>query len=65
MVAVSMRIGTRKSNRALAKTGGIARRLLTAAPEPDVEIPKFETAGDETGKLLVQGGKDAARAMKA
>lgn len=50
---------------ALAQTGDIARRLLTAAPERDVEIAKFETAGDETSKLLVNGGKDAARAMKA
>ena len=50
---------------ALAQTGDIARRLLTAAPELDVEIPKFETAGDETGKLLVHGVEDAARAMKA
>lgn len=50
---------------ALAQTGDIARRLLTAAPELDVEIAKFETTGDETSKLLVQGGKDAARAMKA
>ena len=50
---------------ALAQTGDIARRLLTAAPEPDVEIPKFETAGDETSKLLEYGVEDAARAMKA
>lgn len=60
-----MRIGRRKSTMALAQTGDIARRLLTAAPELDVEIPKFETAGDETGKLLVHGVEDAARAMKA
>jgi hydroxymethylbilane synthase len=60
-----MRIGTRKSIMALAQTGDIARRLLTAAPELDVEIAKFETTGDETSKLLVHGGKDAARAMKA
>jgi len=65
-----MRIGTRKSIMALAQTGDIARRLLTAAPELDVEIAKFETAkfetaADETSKLLGHGGKDAARAMKA
>ena len=60
-----MRIGTRKSNMALAQTEDLARRLLTAAPELDVEIAKFETAGDETSKLLGYGGKDAAWAMKA
>jgi hydroxymethylbilane synthase len=60
-----MRIGTRKSIMALAQTGDIARPLLTAAPQPDVEIPKFETAGDETSKPLEHGVEDAARAMKA
>ena len=57
-----MRIGTRKSTMALAQTEDIARRLLTAAPELDVEIVKFETTGDsdQTSKLLVHGGKGAA-----
>jgi hydroxymethylbilane synthase len=61
-VAVSMRIGTRKSTMALAQTQEIARRLKAAAPEIDVEIVKFETIGDtdQTGKLLMHGGKGGA-----
>ena len=45
LVAVSMRIGTRKSTMALAQTEEIARRLQAAAPELGVEIVKFETVG--------------------
>jgi hydroxymethylbilane synthase len=62
LVAVSMRIGTRKSTMALAQTEAIAKRLSAAVPELDVEIVKFETAGDidQTGKLLVHGGKGGA-----
>ncbi len=62
MVAIRMRIGTRKSVMALAQTGEIARRLTAAAPELDVEIVKFETTGDsdQTGKLLQHGGKGGA-----
>jgi hydroxymethylbilane synthase len=62
VVAVSMRIGTRKSTMALAQTEDIARRLLAAAPELDVEIVKFETVGDtdQTSKLLKHGGKGGA-----
>ena len=61
-MAVSMRIGTRKSTMALAQTEDIARRLSMAAPELDVEIVKFETTGDsdQTSKLLVHGGKGGA-----
>jgi hydroxymethylbilane synthase len=61
-VAVSMRIGTRKSTMALAQTDDIARRLSTATPELGVEIVKFETTGDndQTGKLLIHGGKGGA-----
>jgi hydroxymethylbilane synthase len=61
-VAVTMRIGTRKSTMALAQTEDIARRLSAAAPELDVEIVKFETTGDidQTSKLLVHGGKGGA-----
>jgi hydroxymethylbilane synthase len=57
-----MRIGTRKSTMALAQTEEIARRLLAADPALDVEIVKFETAGDsdQTSKLLVHGGKGGA-----
>src|SRR3954469_837747 len=57
-----MRIGTRKSTMALAQTAEIVRRLALAAPQLDVEIVKFETAGDadQTGKLLVHGGKGGA-----
>jgi hydroxymethylbilane synthase len=62
VVAVSMRIGTRKSTMALAQTEDIARRLSTAAAELNVEIVKFETAGDtdQTSKLLIHGGKGGA-----
>ncbi len=62
MATVSMRIGTRKSTMALAQTEEIARRLIAAAPELDVEIVKFETRGDQdqTGKLLRHGGKGGA-----
>src|SRR6478735_9682710 len=61
-VAVSMRIGTRKSVMALAQTEEIARQLTAAAPELDVEIVKFETVGDtdQTSKLLMHGGKGGA-----
>jgi hydroxymethylbilane synthase len=57
-----MRIGTRKSVMALAQTEDIAQRLSKAAPEPGVEIVKFETAGDsdQTSKLLIHGGKGGA-----
>jgi len=57
-----MRIGTRKSTMALAQTQQIARRLALAAPDIDVEIVKFETIGDtdQTGKLLMHGGKGGA-----
>jgi hydroxymethylbilane synthase len=57
-----LRIGTRKSAMALAQTEEIARRLVAAAPEVDVEIVKFETTGDidQTGKLLPHGGKGGA-----
>lgn len=62
MVAVSMRIGTRKSTMALAQTNDIARRLSMAAPELNVEIVRFETTGDndQTSKLLIHGGKGGA-----
>jgi len=61
VVAVSMRIGTRKSTMALAQTEEIARRLTAAAPDLQVEIVKFETVGDsdQTSKLLTM----AARAV--
>lgn len=61
-MAVSIRIGTRKSTMALAQTVDIAQRLSVAAPELDVEIVKFETTGDsdQTSKLLVHGGKGGA-----
>jgi hydroxymethylbilane synthase len=54
VVAIRIRIGTRKSAMALAQTEEIARRLTAAAPGIDVEIVKFETSGDQdqTGKLL-------------
>src|SRR5712672_4578955 len=47
---------------ALAQTEEIARRLIAASPELDVEIVKFETTGDsdQTGKLLPHGGKGGA-----
>src|SRR6187455_1067759 len=62
LVAVSMRIGTRKSTMALAQTEEIARRLKAAAPDLDVEVIKFETVGDtdQTSKLLMHGGKGGA-----
>jgi hydroxymethylbilane synthase len=62
VVAVSMRIGTRKSTMALAQTEDIARRLSAAAPDLSVEIVKFETVGDtdQTSKLLSHGGKGGA-----
>ena len=58
MVAVSMRIGTRKSAMAIAQTDDIARRLSMVAPELNVEIVRFETTGDndQTSKLLIHGG---------
>jgi len=61
-VAIRIRIGTRKSVMALAQTEEVARRLAAAAPGIDVEIVKFETAGDsdQTGKLLPHGGKGGA-----
>jgi hydroxymethylbilane synthase len=61
-VAVSMRIGTRKSTMAVAQTEDIARRLSQAASGLDVEIVKFETVGDadQTSKLLTHGGKGGA-----
>jgi hydroxymethylbilane synthase len=62
VVAIRIRIGTRKSVMALAQTEEIARRLTAVAPELDVEIVKFETTGDsdQTGKLLQHGGKGGA-----
>ena len=62
MVAIGLRIGTRKSAMALAQTEEIARRLTAAAPDLDVEIIKFETTGDsdQIGKLLPHGGKGGA-----
>ncbi len=62
MVAIRIRIGTRKSVMALAQTEEIARRLTAAVPELDVEIVKFETSGDsdQIGKLLQHGGKGGA-----
>jgi hydroxymethylbilane synthase len=62
VVAIRIRIGTRKSAMALAQTGEIARRLKAAAPDIDVEIVKFETTGDadQAGKLLPHGGKGGA-----
>src|SRR4030088_2149660 len=62
IVAIRIRIGTRKSVMALAQTEEIARRLTAAAPDIDVEIVKFETSGDtdQIGKLLPHGGKGGA-----
>ena len=62
MVAIRLRIGTRKSVMALAQTEEIARRLTAIAPDIEVEIVKFETTGDQdqTGKLLQHGGKGGA-----
>lgn len=47
---------------ALAQTEEIARRLTAVVPDIDVEIVKFETAGDQdqTSKLLQHGGKGGA-----
>jgi hydroxymethylbilane synthase len=47
---------------ALAQTEEIARRLTAADPGIEVEIVKFETAGDQdqTSKLLAHGGKGGA-----
>jgi hydroxymethylbilane synthase len=61
-VKIRLRIGTRKSAMALAQTEEIARRLIAASPDLDVEIVKFETSGDsdQTGKLLQHGGKGGA-----
>jgi hydroxymethylbilane synthase len=62
VVAIRIRIGTRKSAMAMAQTEEIARRLNAAAPDVDVEIVKFETTGDsdQTSKLLQHGGKGGA-----
>jgi hydroxymethylbilane synthase len=62
VVAIRLRIGTRKSAMALAQTEEIARRLIAATPDLDVEIVKFETSGDsdQTSKLLPHGGKGGA-----
>jgi hydroxymethylbilane synthase len=62
VVAIQFRIGTRKSVMALAQTEEIARRLIAAVPDLDVEIVKFETSGDldQTSKLLKHGGKGGA-----
>jgi hydroxymethylbilane synthase len=62
VVAIRLRIGTRKSAMALAQTEEIARRLTAASSDLDVEIVKFETTGDsdQTGKLLQHGGKGGA-----
>jgi hydroxymethylbilane synthase len=62
VVAIRLRIGTRKSAMALAQTAEIARRLTAADPALDVEIVKFETTGDsdQVGKLLPHGGKGGA-----
>jgi hydroxymethylbilane synthase len=47
---------------ALAQTEEIARRLVVAVPDIDVEIVKFETTGDtdQVSKLLPHGGKGGA-----
>ncbi|KIZ37938.1 MULTISPECIES: hydroxymethylbilane synthase [Rhodopseudomonas] len=61
-MAVSVRIGTRKSVMALAQTEDIAKQLRAAASELEVEIVKFETVGDsdQISKLLPHGGKGGA-----
>lgn len=61
-MTIVMRIGTRKSTMALAQTDEIARQLRAAASDLDIEIVKFETAGDQdqTSKLLSHGGKGGA-----
>jgi hydroxymethylbilane synthase len=62
VVAIRIRIGTRKSTMALVQTAEIARRLTASVPDIDVEIVKFETTGDidQNGKLLPHGGKGGA-----
>ena len=62
MVAIRVRIGTRKSVMALAQTEEIARRLTAIVPDVEVEIVRFETTGDQDqiGKLLQHGGKGGA-----
>jgi hydroxymethylbilane synthase len=62
VVAIRLRIGTRKSAMALVQTEEIARRLTAAVPGIEVEIVKFETTGDvdQTSKLLKHGGKGGA-----
>src|ERR1700749_898358 len=47
---------------ALAQTEEIARRLSAAVADLDIEIVRFETAGDsdQTSKLLPHGGKGGA-----
>jgi hydroxymethylbilane synthase len=62
VVAIRIRIGTRKSVMALAQTEEIARRLTAASPDVEVDIVKFETTGDQdqTSKLLTHGGKGGA-----
>jgi hydroxymethylbilane synthase len=62
VVAIRLRIGTRKSAMALAQTAEIARRLTAADSGLEVEIVKFETTGDsdQVGKLLPHGGKGGA-----
>ncbi|WP_213738065.1 hydroxymethylbilane synthase [Bradyrhizobium sp. dw_411] len=61
-MTIRVRIGTRKSVMALAQTEEIARRLIAASPDVEVEIVKFETTGDQdqTSKLLQHGGKGGA-----
>jgi len=62
VVAIRIRIGTRKSVMALAQTGEIARRLTAIVPDIEVKVVKFETTGDQdqVGKLLQHGGKGGA-----
>jgi len=62
VVAIRVRIGTRKSVMALAQTEEIARRLTAIVPDVEVEIVRFETTGDQDqiGKLLQHGGKGGA-----
>jgi len=62
VVAIRLRIGTRKSAMALAQTEEIARHLAAAVPDIDVDIVKFETTGDsdQISKLLRHGGKGGA-----
>jgi hydroxymethylbilane synthase len=62
LVTVSMRIGTRKSTMALAQTEEIARQLVDADANLDVEIVKFEPVGDrdQASNLLKHGGKGGA-----